>query len=69
MQIPNLAAARDVASSPSGCANLCEAAGLKPKGRLTWLAVRSCKNWLGYENETNLGVKNLCACVDIVDVD
>ena len=36
MQIPNLAAARDVAISPSGCANLCEAVGLKPKGRDTY---------------------------------
>lgn len=32
---PNLPAARDVASSPSGCANCCDAVGLNPKGRDT----------------------------------
>jgi hypothetical protein len=34
---PNLAAARDAASSPSGWASFCDAAGLNPKGRDTWV--------------------------------
>jgi len=35
MQIPCDAAAADVATSPSGCANLCIAEGLNPSGKGT----------------------------------
>lgn len=35
--IPVLAAALDVAFSPSGCARQCMAAGEKPKGSVTWI--------------------------------
>ena len=35
MQTPYLAAARDVASSPSGCASFWDAVGLNPNGRET----------------------------------
>jgi hypothetical protein len=34
IQMPYLAAARDVASSPSSCASLCMAAGANPRGKL-----------------------------------
>lgn len=69
MQIPNLAAARDVASSPSGWASLCEAAGLKPKGRDTWLIIRSCVQPHRRTRRSNLGTKNLGTSIDIVDID
>jgi hypothetical protein len=36
MAIPFLAAAREVATSPSGCASLCMAAGAKPNGKETF---------------------------------
>lgn len=36
MQIPNFAAARDVASSPSAWASFCDAVGLNPSGRDTY---------------------------------
>lgn len=39
MQMPNLAAAREVASSPSGWASFCDAAGLNPKGRETCIQI------------------------------
>lgn len=39
MQRPYFAAAREVASSPSGCASFIDAAGLKPNGSETCLIV------------------------------
>lgn len=35
MQRPMFAAARDVATSPSGCASRCNAVGENPRGKVT----------------------------------
>lgn len=40
MQSPYFAAAREVASSPSGWASFIDAAGLKPNGSETCLSIR-----------------------------
>jgi hypothetical protein len=39
MAIPFLAVAQEVATSPSGCASLCMAAGAKPKGKETFALI------------------------------
>lgn len=66
--MPNFAAAREVASSPSGWASLCAAAGLKPKGRDTCefkeVHQRRFCGLLGY-SVCYLGPKDLRTGVDI----
>lgn len=72
MQIPDLAAAREVASSPSGCASWCEAVGLKPKGRVTYPNNRDepvLPNLSLCIIMTNLRAEDLGACVDFLDID
>jgi hypothetical protein len=76
MARPYFAAARDVASSPSGWASFIDAAGLKPNGRETcWMMC--CQIWpcfglnrFSIRGNTwmYLATEDLCACIDFVDV-
>lgn len=73
MQRPYFAAAREVASSPSGCASFIDAAGLKPNGSDTCLSIRvgtAAVRFCGESRRiTYLAAKELGGCVDFVDVD
>lgn len=73
MHRPYFAAAREVASSPSGCASFIDAAGLKPNGSDTCLSIRVGTAVVRFYRErrriTYIAAKKLGGCVDFVDVD